>query len=225
MLTEARSFRTATRDFEVESPFPPQATGAGVQTSMLESELIEGLRRGDDQAYEQLVRHYGGTMLAVARRILRQECEARDALQEAFISVFRSIHRFRGDASLATWLHRIVVNAALMRLRRSNRQPEVPIENLLPVFDETGHHQNGCEPWPLDAHTALQREETCLQVRACIDQLPDAYRTVVLLRDIEELDTAETAKLLGITENAVKIRLHRARQALATLLRQNLPSV
>lgn len=120
---------------------------------------------------------------------------------------------------LGTWLHRIVVNCALMKLRSQRARPEQPIEELLPTFDDAGH-RNGATfaSWADDGHARLEREQRNALVRRCIDQLPDTYRTVLLLRDIEEMDTLETAELLGITENAVKIRLHRARQALRGLL-------
>lgn len=183
-----------------------------------ESVLLTHLQQGDEGAYELLVRRYGAQLLAVARRLLRNEEDARDAVQETFISAFRALPRFRADAKLSTWLHRIVTNAALMRLRSASRRPEVSLEPLLPIFDEEGQHAEPVESLTITAETALQSKETRALVRACIEQLPTQYRAVVILRDLEELDTAETAAILGITENAVKIRLHRARQALMTLL-------
>ena len=129
------------------------------------------------------------------------------------------IHAFDGDAQLATWLHRIVVNAALMKLRTRRRKPEQSIEPMLPAFAEDGHHASRpVVAWTTSAEDALLRRETRAQVRAAIAELPERYRTVLLLRDIEERSTREAADLLGITENAVKLRLHRARQALATEL-------
>ena len=183
-----------------------------------ESSLLARLQRGDEDACEILVRTHTARLLAVARRYLRQEEDARDAVQEAFVAAFRSIGRFQGGSSLSTWLHRIAINACLMRLRSARRHPETPIEELLPVFDETGHRIAEPEEWRESAETAVSRLETRRRVREAIDQLPEPYRAVLLLRDIEELDTAEVAKLLGISANAVKIRLHRARQALRTLL-------
>jgi len=165
------------------------------------------------------VRTLGGRMLAVARRFLQDEDLARDAVQDAFLSAFRSIHAFDGDAQLATWLHRIVVNAALMKLRTRRRKPEQSIEPMLPAFAEDGHHAGRpVVAWTASAEEALLRREARERVRAAIADLPERYRTVLLLRDIEERSTREAADLLGITENAVKLRLHRARQALATRL-------
>jgi RNA polymerase sigma-70 factor (ECF subfamily) len=182
-----------------------------------ETRLIAGLRAGDDDSFEVAVRRYGGRMLAAAQRIVQNESDARDAVQDAFLSVFRSIRNFAGDAALSTWLHRIVVNAALMQIRSRRRRCEESIEQLLPRFDENGD-------WAEEAGAAAQvddlqegRERLAL-VRQCLDKLPDRYRTVLMLRDIEDLDTAQTARMLGATPTAVKVRLHRARQALKTLI-------
>jgi RNA polymerase sigma-70 factor (ECF subfamily) len=183
-----------------------------------EAELLAGLRAGDGEAYERLVRTYGGRLLAVARRFLPSEDDARDALQEAFLSAFRAIGNFQEGARVSTWLHRIVINAALMKLRSRRRKPEESIDNLLPTFLEDGHRENAGPAWKETAESALQQRETRTLVRECIGRLPESYRTVLLLRDIEELDTEEAAQLLDISPNAVKIRLHRARQALRTLL-------
>lgn len=183
-----------------------------------EAALLARLRRGDDDAFEQVVRTYSGRLLAVTRRILGTEEDARDALQDAFLSAFKSLPRFEGGSLLSTWLHRIAVNAALMKLRTRRRKPEEPIEGLLPVYQEHGHHQETFSSWAEPVDVAMARAESRAVVRRAIDELPDSYRTVLLLRDIEELDTEETAQVLGISGNAVKIRLHRARQALRTLL-------
>jgi RNA polymerase sigma-70 factor, ECF subfamily len=185
-----------------------------------EQALLAGLRAGDDRAYEQLVRTFGGRMLAVAQRILRNEEDARDAVQSAYLSAFKSIGGFEGGCLLSTWLHRIVVNAALMKLRSSRRKAEESLEPLLPTYQDDGHHVEQFSQNDLPADALLEREEAKAVVRACIAQLPDRHRAILVLRDIEDVSNGEVAALLGITPNAAKIRLHRARQALTTLLRQ-----
>jgi RNA polymerase sigma-70 factor, ECF subfamily len=181
--------------------------------------LLAELRAGKEAAFERLLREQGGRMLAVARRLVRDEEDARDAVQEAFVSAFRSLDRFEGSSRISTWLHRIVVNACLMRLRSRQRRPEEPIEDLLPKFREDGHQvDHPSVEWSEPVDVLLQRREICDLVRRSIDRLPETYRTVLVLRDIEELSTEEAARLLGTSENALKIRLHRARQALRTLL-------
>jgi RNA polymerase sigma-70 factor (ECF subfamily) len=184
-----------------------------------ERDLVRRLKAGDEEAYATLVQTTGGRLLGVARRFLQDEDLARDAVQDAFLSAFRAIQGFDGESQLSTWLHRIVVNAALMKLRTRRRKPELSIEPLLPAFQEDGHHAMPVVPWTESAEHALLRSETRARVRGAIAELPDTYRTVLLLRDIEELSTKEAADVLGITENALKLRLHRARQALATKLK------
>jgi len=187
-----------------------------------EDELVAGLRAGDDAASVQLMKRHWGPLFSTARRFLRNEEDARDAVQEAFISAHQAIHRFEGGSTLSTWLHRILINNCLMKLRTRRRRPEDSIEDLLPRFQEDGHEVHNNLLWSDQITDELTRKETCRLVRELIDQLPDTYRTVVLLRDIKEEDTREVAVLLGITENAVKIRLHRARQALRALLAPHL---
>jgi RNA polymerase sigma-70 factor (ECF subfamily) len=175
-----------------------------------EAALLAGLRAGSDDAYEILVRTNSTRLLSVARRILRSDEDARDALQEAFISAFKARPRFEGQARLSTWLHRIVVNTALMKLRSRKRRPEEPIAALLPGYKNDGHQAIEPVEWADGADAALEKAETRAFVRARIGELPENYRTVLLVRDIEEMTTPEAADALGITENAVKIRLHRA---------------
>jgi RNA polymerase sigma-70 factor (ECF subfamily) len=180
--------------------------------------FVRRLRAGDEVAFEALVRREGPRLLAVARRLLRSEDDARDAVQDAFVSALRSLPGFSGRCQVSTWLHRITVNAALMKLRTRRRKPEDPIEDLLPRFLEDGHHARHPHEWRDTAEALLASHEDREFVRAAIDRLPESYRTVLLLRDIEELDTAEAAEALGVSDNVVKVRLHRARQALRTLL-------
>lgn len=180
--------------------------------------LVARLRAGDEEAFELVVRTFSGRLLAVTRRILGSDEDARDAVQDALLSAFRNLERFEGGSLLSTWLHRIAVNAALMKLRTRRRKPEESIEPLLPVYQADGHAQETFGSWHEPVDVTMTRAENRALVRACIEQLPESYRTILLLRDIEEMDTDETARALGISANAVKIRLHRARQALRSLL-------
>ena len=184
----------------------------------MSSDFVAQLQAGDSGAFEALVREHTLPLLRVARRFLHSEEDARDAVQDAFVSAYKSIGRFAAGSKLSTWLHRIVVNASLMRLRSQRRHPEEDIEAYLPRFVEDGHQVEPSVPWDESAESVLQRAELRELVRSAIDRLPEQYRIVLLLRDIEEMTTEETAQALGITANAVKIRLHRARQALRTLL-------
>jgi len=176
------------------------------------------VRAKDDVVAEEMVRANIGWMLALAERLLRDRGLAQDAVQEAFLAAFRGLDRFEGRSSLKTWLHRITVNAALSTLRRLKRLAEQPMDELLPEFDRYECRIEA--PWsylsPLES--ILENEELRGLVGASIDALPDTYRIVLQLRDIEGYDTEEVATLLGITEGNVKVRLHRARGALKKLL-------
>jgi len=214
----AGSLRTTT------STLLPRAGSAGTALSrhglpVDEPALVAALRAGHEWAFEIMVRVYGGRLIAVARRFMRSDEDAQDVVQSAYVNALRALHDFENTAQLSTWLHRIVVNTALMKLRSQRRRPGESIEALLPAFGEDGHHVEQFSEWSAPADRLLEREETRAVVRACIEALPDGYRLVLILRDIEELSTQETAERLGITATAVKVRLHRARQALCALLR------
>jgi RNA polymerase sigma-70 factor (ECF subfamily) len=183
-----------------------------------ESALIARLRTGENAAFETLVRSYGPRMLAVAKRILRSESDASDAVQDAFVSAFKALAGFDGRSQLGTWLHRITVNAALMKLRKANRRGERSIEEFLPTFKDDGHMSTPAQRWDDVESIEQTRRDTRRMVRDAIDELPEQYRTVLLLRDIEGLDTDSAGEALGLSVAAVKTRLHRARQALRELL-------
>jgi len=185
--------------------------------------LVASLRANDPIATASFVRSETPRLLAAARRILRNDEDAKDAVQEGLISALGAIDRFEGGAALSTWVHRIVVNAALMKLRSKKSRPEESIEDLLPGFEADGHISVPASEWA-PADELVMRDEVQRIVRAAIDRLPNSYRTVLLLRDIEELSTEETAQALGCTPVAVKVRLHRARQALRGLLDPSLKS-
>ncbi len=181
-----------------------------------EAELVERLRQRDEAAFELLVRRYTRRLHAVARRFLHSEEDGADAVQDAFLRAFRSITSFEGRAQLSTWLHRIVVNVCLNRLRARSRGGIIPLDDLLPH----SHEPLACrEPSVLDpADSGLCAAEARKQVQSCMDRLPEAYRTILRLRDLEEFDTHQTAQMIGTTHTVVKTRLHRARRALRALL-------
>jgi RNA polymerase sigma-70 factor, ECF subfamily len=198
----------------------PNAADAHEEVAMEPSEaaLVAALKAGDGAAFEQVVREYGPRLLAVARQVIGNDDEAQDALQDALLTAFRAIGRFEGKSRLSTWLHRVTVNVALMRLRARKRKREQPIEELLPQFIPDGHQKNPGPVWNQTAIAGIEQKENQRIVRECIERLPEDYRTVLVLRDIQELDTRAVAELLGLSEGNVKVRLHRARQALRALL-------
>src|SRR5262249_36256773 len=152
-------------------------SATSTQEASDESALLSGLRAGDEAAFERLVRGESGRLLATARRILSNEDDARDAVQDAFLSAFRALDSFEGNARVSTWLHRIVVNAALAKLRRQLRKPERSIDDLLPKYLADGHQADPAVEWRESGEAALQHDETRALVRQAIDQLPETYRT------------------------------------------------
>lgn len=184
--------------------------------------LLERARGGDFSAFEALVTRYERRIFGLARRIVRNEHDAEEVVQQTFITLLEHLHDFRGDSAFATWLLRIASNHALALLRREAVRAAVPLAD-----DAT---RNGDDDLPFPSFIAewretpdqiLGRAETGRILREALDQLDDKYRLTFLLRDVEGLSTAETAEALGITESNVKVRLLRAR----LMLREKLTRV
>lgn len=167
------------------------------------------------------VRQHSDWMMAVAFRILQDQSHAEDAVQVAFTKVLSKMDTFEGRSALRTWMHRIVANEALMILRKIKRQNEHSIDDLLPVFDAYGCRIDSDSNEIETPEVLLSRRETHDQIRDAIMALPDKYRIVLCLRDIEGFSTSETSVALEMSEANVKVRLHRARAALKTLLETN----
>lgn len=167
---------------------------------------------------DELVRTNIGWMLALAERLLRDRALAEDVVQESFVRAFEGLAGFEGRSSIESWLHRITVNSALSKLRQLKRLAEQSIDEHLPEFDRFDCRVE--TPWTrlASVEEIIESDDKRRRVYESIGQLPDAYRVVLQLRDIEEYDTREVATLLGISESNVKVRLHRARAALKKLL-------
>jgi RNA polymerase sigma-70 factor (ECF subfamily) len=169
--------------------------------------------------FEQLVRDNIGWMLRLAGRILGDEDLAKDAVQLAFSRIHLKLDQFEGRSDPKTWMHRIVVNEALMILRKKKRANEQSIDHLLPSFDPRGMRVPEPHVTEETSETVLHSKQAVTIVRKSIAELPDAYRVVLQLRDLEEMTTAEVSDFLEISEANVKVRLHRARTALRGLLK------
>src|SRR5262245_7870119 len=125
-----------------------------------ERALLAALQAGHEWAFETTIRLYGGRLLAVARRFSRNDDDAQDVLQSAYLSAFRALREFEGNCQLSTWLHRIVVNTALMKLRSRRRKPEESLDVLLPAFQDDGHHVEQFSEWSVPADRLIERHET-----------------------------------------------------------------
>ena len=187
--------------------------GPGMTTSSnRDGALVAALRRGDPTAAEDLVAAYGDRACRLATRITRNAQDAEEAVQDAFLSVIRKIDSFRGDATFASWIYRIVANAAYQSCRRHRRRSaDVSLDKLLPVFDQHGRHVAPIADWSTTIDDPARQTELRLVLSAAIEQLPDDYRAVVVLRDVEGLPHREIAETLGLTVVNVKMRVHRAR--------------
>ncbi|RMG59132.1 MAG: sigma-70 family RNA polymerase sigma factor [Deltaproteobacteria bacterium] len=173
--------------------------------------IIEGLSEGQEWAVEALVDKYYGRIYNLAMSILRNESDAEEITQDVFMTVYEKIGSFKGDSALYSWMYRICVNACLMRLRSRKRTDAVSIEEFMPVFTEEGKHASQVQDWSPEVERRVLNKELGEVLRKFIGELPDKYRVVLVLSDVEGLSNEETAHILGLSIPAVKSRLHRAR--------------
>jgi RNA polymerase sigma-70 factor (ECF subfamily) len=177
-----------------------------------DSSLLAALRRGDPNAADRLVATYGDRACRLATRITGNVEDAEEAVQDAFWSVIRKIHTFRGESAFGSWLYRIVANAAYQRLRtRRARNADISLEDVLPVFDQHGRHAAPVPDWSMSVDDPARHTELRMALGAAMEELPANYRAVVLLRDVEGLSHQEISEALGLTVFNVKTRVHRAR--------------
>lgn len=197
-----------------DAPAAAESTpGAGAPNGAAPAAMVD-----DEKMFTDLVRHHGGRMLAVARRIVGDEAAAHDCVQDAFLNAYRGGAGFAGRSSIGTWLHRIVVNEALQQLRRRRGFREESIETASGQFDAEGCRIDDRAQSLRLAEAVFEGRERRARVRRAIAGLPISHRTILVLRDIEGYDTAETAALLDLSPAAAKVRLHRARLALKDVL-------
>jgi len=200
--------------------------GAAQQRQSDEASLIAGILAGDTQLYHDLIRPYERTVFMTALSVLKNEADAEEVTQEAFLKAFRSISTFRAESKFGTWLISIVLNEARARLRR---QAIVPMQSI----DDTSGEGTGISPallrdWREIPQEAVELKQIREMLQEAVFNLPDIYRQVFLLRDVEELSVAETSVALEISISSVKVRLHRARlllqKQLTPLLKKTYPN-
>ncbi len=178
-----------------------------------DAELVERIKRGDEVAFGALLERYQGKVYRLALSLTKRPEDAEEVLQDVFLTVHRKLPSFEGRSAFSTWLYRITVNAALMKLRGKGRDDE-SLEAYLPQFTEDGRHARMVLDFTQGPEEALLRKEREQIIRAAIDALPPDYKVVLVLRDIEGLSNQEVTEILGAAVPAVKSRLHRARLAL-----------
>jgi RNA polymerase sigma-70 factor (ECF subfamily) len=171
--------------------------------ALTDVEIVDRVRAGDLALYEVIMRRYNQRLYRVARAILHDDSEAEDVMQEAYVRAYTHLDQFAGRSAFSTWLTRIAVHEALSRLRSRNRHPQVDVTE----YDgEISMKITGRVPDPEQNASTAQLKEF---LEEAVLNLPESYRTVIMLRDIEELSTSETAEVLDLTEENVKVRLHR----------------
>jgi RNA polymerase sigma-70 factor (ECF subfamily) len=192
-----------------------------------DAELVTLVRSGNGSAFREIMRRYNQRLYRVARGIVRDEAEAEDVLQEAYVRAFAALGDFRGESGLPTWLTRIVMNEGLGRVRRRRRRRSEPLEALdraiqhgdTRVIMFPGVHASP-SPEVAAAHAEVRR-----LLEAAVDELPESFRLVFMMRDVEEMSVEETASTLKIRPETVKTRLHRARRLLRKSLDARLSTV
>ncbi len=184
-----------------------------------ETELIKGLKEGDQTSYKKLVEAYWVELNFLASRLLADETIANDCVQEVFIKAITKIDGFEGRGTLKGWLHQITVNEALIELRKKSARKEESLDKLMLEFDEAGHYIDHYHGQPVRQDTLLESLEVKQHIKLAIDKLPTNFRIILILRDYEGYSTKEVAEKLAMTEQNVKVRLHRSRLALRNLLK------
>jgi RNA polymerase sigma factor (sigma-70 family) len=183
--------------------------------------LVHRVRAGDVAAFELLMRRHNQRLYRLARSMLRDAAEAEDAVQDAYLSAYQAMAMFRGDSSLATWLSRLVVNQCLGRLRRQARR-----DNIVPMVPMGGPDEQEGLAMPADDKDGPDRALVRAELRAILerklDELPESFRTVFVLRSVEELSVEETARTLNLPEATVRSRHFRARSMLRESLAQDI---
>ena len=191
-----------------------------------EQDLIDRLRQQDPTVLETLIERYGPRVYRVAVGITRSHDDAQEVVQDVFLTLYRKVESFEGRAALGTWLYRVATNAALIKRRGKRAELEVKLEDHLPTFKTDGHREGSREfllaDWSDTPEAVLLSGEARTLLDEAMAGLPDHYRAVLVLRDVEELSNEETAEALGEPVATVKSRLHRARMALREILTRRL---
>lgn len=189
-------------------------------TTPIESDLhlVARLQKGDKAAFREIVRRHQDKVYRLALRLTRDEARAQDAMQDAFLQVYRKIDQFQEHSAFTTWLYRITVNAALMRMRTERRHRETSLEEASPRYTEGGEIAEPVDDWSAAVDDDAANKELAEHAKVAIDALPETYRSVFILRELEDMSTEDVANILDLTVPTVKTRLHRARLALRKAL-------
>jgi RNA polymerase sigma-70 factor (ECF subfamily) len=191
---------------------------AGRLSEASDLELVGRLQKGESAVFREIVRRHQDKVYRLALRLTRDEARAQDAMQDAFLQVFRKVHQFQEQSAFTTWLYRITVNAALMRMRSERRHHETSLDEASPRYTEAGEIAEPVDDWSTAVDDDAGNRELAKYAAMAVDELPETYRSVFVLRELEEMSTEDVAQILELTVPTVKTRLHRARLALRKVL-------
>lgn len=183
-----------------------------------DAELVTRSLNGDVTAFEEIVKEHQETVFRVAMRFVKNETDANDVAQDAFLNAFRKLHTWKGNAALGSWLYRITVNTALMRLRKSRRRGEVALEGINPAEQHETEYREFVNSWHPRGDEVVENKELREQIVAAVNELEPKYQTVFKMKEFEERSLLEIADELDLSVPAVKSRLHRARLHLRATL-------
>lgn len=183
-----------------------------------DAELVRRSVEGDMQAFDEIMREHQETVFRVALRFVKNETEAQDVAQDALLNVYRKLHTFKGNSALGSWIYRIAVNTALMRLRKKKRRSEVALENVAPDEEHETEYQEFRSMWHQRGDEAAENKELRKKIAEAVEELEPKYQTVFTLKEFEDMSLQEIADELDLSVPAVKSRLHRARLHLRTIL-------
>ncbi|MGB7290731.1 MAG: sigma-70 family RNA polymerase sigma factor [Thermodesulfobacteriota bacterium] len=205
-------------NFNFESPIMSYSKdGHSLNRSNLSDEELVGFftRNGDEQAFNEIVNRYKNRIYAMARRITRDPTDAEDVMQEVYLTLIDKLDTFREESKFSSWLYRVVANASYMHLRKNKRyNNDIILDNYAP-YDEDGSLRGiKDKDWSSRPDNVLFSQESLEIIEKAIDELPDSYRLVIILRDIEGFSNEEVAETLNLSLQALKSRLHRARLVL-----------
>jgi len=183
-----------------------------------DEELVILAQGGDYAAYEEIVLRYQDKAFRLAYSLTKNDAEAQDVVQEAFLNMYRKLDSFKGDSQFGSWMYRVVVNAGLMRLRKRRRLSEVPVDDEGLNLPEDDYYGGSAPQWRVRADEAVQNRELRQKIIEAVDELPPKYQSVFVLKEVEGLKLSEIAEVLDLSVGGVKSRLHRARLHLRATL-------
>ena len=186
--------------------------------NLSEDELIELLISEDDEAFEYLVQNFSGRLFSITKRYSINREDGKDCVQQTFIKVFQNIKKFEKRSSLWTWMRKILINLLIDRINMSKNITEIPISDLLPMFDKDDCRIEPKWPFSDSIDDLITKEENKKLFFSAINQMPSKYKLILLLHDIDGYTILEISKKIDLNINTVKTRLHRGRSALKKLI-------